>query len=112
MVRQHKINKYKYEFRNSGPENVGVLYLFENKELICMAVFMEQGELPVPQEGLNRVVSLAYHFDWLQPMIDMLRNEKPIYFTWDDSSQTARISTDEEPVGEEEHRSLLKFLIG
>lgn len=112
MVRKHKINKYKYEFRNSGPENVGVLYLFENKELICMSVFLEQDNLPIPQEGLNRVVNVAYPFSWLQPTIDMLRNEKPIYFTWDDSSQTARLSTDQEPVGEEENTSLLKFLLG
>jgi hypothetical protein len=112
MVRKHKINKYKYEFRNSGPEEVGVLYLFEGKELICTAVFMDKGELPEPREGLNRIVHVAYKFSWLQTVIDMLRFEKPIYFTWDDSSLTARISTDEEPVGEEEHRSLLKFLIG
>ena len=97
MVRKHKINKYKYEFRNSGPENVGVLYLYEAKQLVAMTVFMETDELPVPSEGLNRVVHFAYHQRWLQPIIDMLRFEKPIYFTWDDSSLTARISTDEEP---------------
>jgi hypothetical protein len=112
MVRKHRINKYKYEFRNSGPENVGVLYLFEGKDLVCMAIFKDQGELPEPREGLNRIVHIAYPMDWLRPMIDMLRFEKPIFFTWDDSSQTARVLTDEEPVGEEEHRSLLKFLLG
>ena len=113
MVRKHKINKYKYEFRNSGPEDVSILYLFENRDLVSMVVFKDQEEgLPEPYEGLNRIVHVAYPMKWLRPIIDMLRFEKPIFFTWDDSARTARILTDEEPVGEEEHNSLLKFLLG
>jgi hypothetical protein len=42
----------------------------------------------------------------------MLRYEKPVYFTWDDSTHMARITTEDEPVGEEEHKSLFKFLFG
>jgi hypothetical protein len=112
MVRKYKINKYKYEFRASGGENVGVLYLMENKEPVCMAVFTHDSELPPPREGLNGVIYTAHPFEWFNNIIDLLRNEKPIYFTWDASAQMARITTDEEPVGEEEHQSLLKFLFG
>ena len=113
MVRKHKINKYKYEFRASDPENVGVLYLIENKDTVCMAIFTEDDEeLPPPREGLNGIIYIAYPYNWLNNVIDMLRYEKPVYFTWDDSTLMARITTEEEPVGEEEHRSLFKFLFG
>jgi hypothetical protein len=113
MVRKHKINRYKYEFRASDPEHVGVLYLMENKDPVCIVLFTEDDEeLPPPREGLNGTIYLAYRFGWLADVIDMLRFEKPVYFTWDDSTQMARITTEEEPVGEEEHKSLFKFLFG
>ena len=113
MVRKHKISKYKYEISASGPENVGVLYLIENGKTVCVAIFTdEKGELPPPREDLNGIVYTAYKFNWLQSATDMLRYEKPVYFTWDQSAKVARITTDEEPVGEEEHKSILKFLFG
>jgi hypothetical protein len=112
MVRKFKINKYKYEFRASEAENVGVLYLMEKKEPVCMAVFTNASELPPPREGLNGVIYTAHPFEWFDKVIDLLRNEKPVYFTWDASAKMARITTDEEPVGEEEHQSLMKFLFG
>ena len=34
--------------------------------------------------------------------VDMLRNEKPVYFLYDDSSNRAEIATNWEPVGEAE----------
>jgi hypothetical protein len=34
--------------------------------------------------------------------IDMLRNEKPVYFLYDDSSNRAEVATNWEPVGEAE----------
>lgn len=113
MVRKHKINKYKYEFRCSKPENAGVLYLSEGGKLICIVVFVdEEKEIPPPREDLKGVIYIAYKFDWYQNVIDMLRNEKPVYLIWDSTTRMARITTDEEPVGEEERQSALKFLFG
>lgn len=34
--------------------------------------------------------------------IDLLRNEKPVYFQWDDASKGAMLATGSEPVGETE----------
>lgn len=34
--------------------------------------------------------------------IDILRNEKPVYFHWNDDSKGVFLATGEEPVGEEE----------
>ena len=41
---------------------------------------------------------------------DMLRNEKPVYFSWSPESQSIRLSTNKEPVGEQELRRLFSFL--
>ncbi len=112
MVLKFKINKYKYEFRASSDENIGVLYLMENTETVCMVIFTNDKELPPPREDMSGIIYLAYKFEWLDNIIDILRNEKPIYLTWDASLKMARITTDEEPVGEEEHQSILKFLFG
>ena len=39
--------------------------------------------------------------DQFRDAVDLLRNEKPVFFQWSDSTG-ARLSTDQEPVGEEE----------
>jgi hypothetical protein len=42
----------------------------------------------------------------------MLRNEEPIYFSYSRESQVAIISTEEEAIGEEERKGLLKYIFG
>ena len=53
--------------------------------------------------------TVSYRFDAFLPTVDLLRNEKPLYFTWFDYSATApgRLfgvvgTSASEPVGEEE----------
>jgi hypothetical protein len=52
---------------------------------------------------------VSYRFDAFHPIVDLLRNEKPVYFTWFDYSATAPgrrfgvVGTSAaEPVGEQE----------
>ena len=46
-----------------------------------------------------------YHLrDWAS-MLDMLRNESPVYFNYSDTANAAQILTGNEPVGEEESAS-------
>ncbi len=42
----------------------------------------------------------------------MLRNEAPVYFAWSSEAQVARITTEEEPIGEEEYKSFWQLLFG
>ena len=37
-----------------------------------------------------------------QPLLDVLRNESPVYFNYSDTSNAAQIYTGNEPVGEGE----------
>jgi hypothetical protein len=43
--------------------------------------------------------------DWMSSwhqFIDLLRNEKPVFFFYDDDSKTAELRTNKEPVGDSE----------
>ena len=44
-----------------------------------------------------------YRYSQLSNMIDLLRNEKPLKFFFNESSKAAYLTTGHEPVGEEEH---------
>ena len=48
----------------------------------------------------GNMITVGMHINLLDNTIDLLRNEKPIYFNW--YSAWAGISTGNEPVGEEE----------
>ena len=48
------------------------------------------------------LVIVNMHADMLDPVLDTLRNEKPIFFNYDTSSDYAYLGNSSEPVGEEE----------
>ena len=48
------------------------------------------------------VFDVYYHMDAWAPIIDVLRNEKPVYFNYNDTANTAQMYTGKEPVGEGE----------
>jgi len=104
---------YKYEFRSIGIERIAVVYLFSDDDLLCMAVFVDNDEpLTPPTESLSGHIYMTYKMSWLSGITEMLRNERPVYFTWNSDVQIASITTEEEQIGEEEKRGLLSFIFG
>jgi hypothetical protein len=67
---------------------------------------VEDPDAPLPEaQQLNATyVSFYYHLHQLDALVDMLRNEKPVYvmFNNDNGWANSRISTSDEPVGEGE----------
>ena len=53
------------------------------------------------RSGRN-VFDVYYKMSTWSQCVDLLRNEKPVYFFYDDSTNTAGIKTSDEPIGEEE----------
>ncbi|MBN1945963.1 MAG: hypothetical protein JW797_09825 [Bradymonadales bacterium] len=47
-------------------------------------------------------IQVPMHFRLFQSVVDILRNERPVYFNWMATTQTCLLSTREEPVGEGE----------
>lgn len=101
-----QISSYQYEFRALPGQNLALLYLFDPEDrLRAWLVFVDGSEpLPEPREHIGGYVRLTFYRRDLNAMIDLLRNEQPVHFTWSSKLRVARISTIQEPVGEEEFR--------
>lgn len=94
---------YDWSSRSTGKSN---LLLRGEGGQTCSVWFVEDpsAELPAAEEVGANWYAFYYHHSQLDHLIDMLRNEKPIfvYFNDDNGFPNSRISTTDEPVGEGE----------
>lgn len=51
----------------------------------------------------NGIINAFMSFDKLHPILDILRHEKPVYFSVNEQYNWAALKTGVEPTGEEEH---------
>jgi hypothetical protein len=81
-----------------------------DRSMIAFLRFYRPGSALAPNEfrqDLNAAI-VSYWLDALTPVVDVLRNEKPVYFTWFDYSAQVPgrmfgvVGTSLEPVGEQE----------
>jgi len=111
-----RIEKYQYEvrtrLRDGVVESVALLYLYaEQHEFLAVVAFVsDDHELEKPELSPNGQVTAELHLHQQAPIIDMLRNEKPVYFSWSADRQEISLSTAEEPVGEQELRRLFSWM--
>ncbi|MBL8384074.1 MAG: hypothetical protein JNM90_13405 [Burkholderiales bacterium] len=97
--------------RHNGQPPVHPMYVLmkgrvDGAAWMAEALFMDDpvvdaiNEMEAHPEGPRVFVWLpASHFT---PLVDLLRNEKPVYIRWDTESRHVTISTLDEPVGEGE----------
>lgn len=70
----------------------------------AILLFLPQND-PLPENrkyASQNVFDIYYHIDEWAAILDVLRNETPVYFNYDDTNNAAQIYTSREPVGEEE----------
>ena len=71
---------------------------------VCSVWFVEDptADLPAASQVAPNYYAFYYHHSQVEHVIDMLRNEKPIFvfFNNDNDFPNSRISTTDEPVGE------------
>lgn len=90
-------------YQYSGASGTGLIFLYDKTNRhIGNAYFIHEDNLPLPWQDANGFVSLYMHDTSYLPVVDMLRNEKPCYLWWFNTS--GAISTSNEPVGENEFR--------
>lgn len=112
----HRIEKYQYEERVSTLEGVtsslGLLYLYgAGNSLIAAIAFVPDGEeLDRPSASASGHINVQMSNSRQPTIIDILRNEKPLFFSWAPERESACISTHAEPVGEQELRKLFSWL--
>ena len=56
----------------------------------------------LPEDRNEELIRMALPSDQLSAIVDILRNEKPIFLEWQKSLQNAYLATSQEPVGEGE----------
>ncbi|MEM7611109.1 MAG: hypothetical protein AAF270_05490 [Pseudomonadota bacterium] len=112
----HTIAKYQYELHNQFTDgrinDNALLYLYgKDKQLLAIVAFVPDAQaLASPEQEPEGHIAIEMHIRQLASLIDMLRNEKPVRFSWNAASNVVRISTQQEPVGEQELKKMFRFL--
>ena len=101
-----EIKQYRYRIYASRPKmypfaDATVTFSDATGNTIGNAVFLDDSETLKESANTNGQVTLYYRISLLPHVIDMLRNEKPVFLLWA-GAQNSCITTSEEPVGEEE----------
>jgi len=74
---------------------------YKGKIVLTCSFYKDEATLPENKEAGGKVL-LMYHWSHFGAIIDLLRNEKPVYFGFIKSTKVGYISTRKEPVGEGE----------
>jgi hypothetical protein len=95
-----------YQVMYSSNKNVPRIWLKSGGNDIGQLIFMPNGSALVA-DYITRddTVGLWYHLDDFQNVIDLLRNEAPVYLIWNGSTSENAIRTGVEMVGEGENES-------
>lgn len=97
------ISSYKVVlYGEKGTSTIGAfIHCFHNGANVMSCVFYND-ENNVPANSKGPRVDLRYPITKFANVLDVLRNEKPLYFGFIESTKVGYISTREEPVGEGE----------
>ena len=105
----YEIKNYTYYvFSSRNAAIVDSVLLFHGDSSYLGAAFFYEPSHTLPDAvkyTASGPVGLHYHRTDLPTLIDILRNESPVYLIWD-GGQNSRISTTSEPVGEFEQAML------
>ena len=118
--RNSEIGDYKYTLKacNMGSDNIIVeLYSAQLARTGRLFFIDDSQKLPAPtihisEEYVKELVYMYYWRSFFPQIIDMLRNEKPLYLRYYVEKGTNRvmwpsIGTTKEPIGEEEQEEVL-----
>ena len=76
---------------------------YNEEEFVLQLTFHPDNNVPVNHfDNRNKLVYLRYPISMYHNILDMLRNEKPIYFRYTEDLNIGFIRTGKEPVGEGE----------
>ena len=105
MAQSIEIRKYLYYLFSSREDATPVVFLYDANDAHIGYVYFRGDTQPLPaaRQYSNGRFALYYRRSALADLIDMLRNEKPIYLHWvPEGTNNTRLSTTAELVGEEE----------
>ncbi len=104
----------KYEYRHWAKSNLvdptdAIVYLYDSGDrAVANLIFKSSGALLPPSVARDGRIWAYFSRSFLPDIVDMLRNEKPVYFSYDAASNQALVDTLAEPVGEGETIGILR----
>ena len=102
------IDKYKvvlYGKDATSGSMVAFVHCYYNGKNVVTCEFYPDGSALSENRNAGGRVGLTYHWSHFGAVVDVLRNEKPVYFGFIESTKVGYISTQQEPVGEGADRS-------
>jgi hypothetical protein len=89
--------------KGSGDGSRASIHLFdEKKRMVGHISFMDEGVELAADRKSGDVIYLALPSSTLEQVVDLLRNEGPIYIDWQETLKNAYLGTSQEPVGDGE----------
>lgn len=102
MNREIEISRYTSHCFSSRERGDIVLFLYDGRSNVVGQVFaVPDGEPLPPAEQRDGRVLLYFHRAAVPQVIDLLRNEGPVFLRWNERGEAA-LETGYEPVGEGE----------
>jgi hypothetical protein len=102
-MKEIKIYRYYFFSSRNDPNQVKAVIQFwgDDGYLGAASFYDDAFELPPAMLYPSGVVGLNYHMSEFAPILDMLRNEKPVFIEFN-GELNSRLTTSGEPVGEGE----------
>ncbi len=102
-----EINQYWVHFQSGGTKNNltfprALVKCYHNDDFVLqMSFYPDNKSVPENHYDLtSNLVYLRYPISMYANVIDILRNEKPIYFSYSEKSKMGYLRTGKEPIGE------------
>ena len=84
-----------------GTDVAAYIHCFHDGENVATCIFHNnEGHVPPNEKESDGRVELNYPISRFDSVIDLLRNEEPVFFLFVESSRLGYIATNKEPVGE------------
>ncbi len=102
------IDKYKvvlYGKAAVAGDLVAFIHCFYNGKNVMTCEFYRDGSALPENRNAGGRVGLTYLWSHFAEVLDVLRNEKPLYFGFIESTKVGYVSTQREPVGEGDDQS-------
>ena len=76
------------------------IHCFHEGRNVVTCVFHDESNVPSNRKDDDSRIELHYPMSKFSQVLDILRNEEPLFFVFIESSRTGYIATHKEPVGD------------
>lgn len=106
MVISHEVGTYKVLMISGYGKGNQIAFIYFNepskKYIGYVGIIKDDQPLPPNVKWPNGIINIYFHEAEFVPLLDTLRNEKPVYIKFNTDLKWGSVGTGQEPVGEAE----------